>query len=209
MYSRSVAALALGMLLGACGDAPAGADRHATAGDAALSGGSAEVINSSPQTGARPTVLRFRSVEDPDFPADRAVCAQAPFQANVFLGASLWSEAGTASSGRIVNNGVRRVGSATACLRITDPRFPPGLPQQFYARFDTPEGVFTASGACTLISNDVPRPGLVMGGCHLGVVDGPSWMAGGAVTSLSIFNPAKLAGFATGSEWTVQFYPES
>jgi hypothetical protein len=41
------------------------------------------------------------------------------------------------------------------------------------------------------------------------VVDGPSWMTGGAVTSLSIFNPAKLAGFATGSEWTVQFYPES
>ena len=208
MYSRSVAALALAVLLAACGDAPAGSDRHAAPGDAALYGGSAQVINSSPQTGARPTVLRFRSVEDPDFPADRAVCAQAPFQTNVFLGASLWSEAGTASSGRIVNNGVRRVGSATACLRITDPRFPPGLPQQFYARFDTPEGVFTASGACTLISNDVPRAGLVMGGCHLRIADGPSWMAGGAVTSLSIFNPAKLAGFATGSEWTVQFYPE-
>lgn len=208
MYTRSVSVLALLSVLAGCTDAPAGADRSAAAADLALSGAAADAINDSPQTGGRPTVLRFRSVEDPDFPADRAVCADAPFTANVFLGASLWSEAGTASSGRIVNNGVRRVGRATACLRITDPRFPAGLAQQFYARFDTPEGVFTASGACTLISNDVPTPGLVMGGCHLRVVDGPSWMAGGAITSLSVFNPRNLAGFATGSEWTAQFYPE-
>ncbi len=207
MKIRSFAVLAL-VFAAAC-DAPAGPqrDRGLADADAALAGGSADVVMSSPQTGGEPVVLRFRSVEDPQFPADRGVCAAAGFQANVFLGASLWSEANTASSGRIVNNSVRRIGSATACIRITDPTFPAGLPQQFYAKFNTPEGIFTASGACTLISNDVPQAGLVLGGCHLRVVDGPAEMRGGAITSLSVFNPRNLAGYATGSEWTVQFYP--
>jgi hypothetical protein len=206
MKLRSFAAVAL-VFAAAC-DAPAGPDRERAAADAVVAGGSASGPNLSRQSGGEPVVLRFRSIEDPEFPADRSVCAQAGFGVNVFLGASLWSEAATASSGRVVNNGVRRIGSATACLRITDPTFPPGLPQLFYAKFITPEGTFTATGACTLISNDVPEPGLVLGGCHLGVVDGPADMRGGAITSLSTFNPANLAGYATGSEWTMQFYPE-
>lgn len=207
MKIRSFAAFALVLTAAACGDAPAGPDAEPATADAAIVGGTATGPNFSRQTGGDPVVLRFRSVEDPDFPADRSVCAAAGFATNVFLGASLWSEADAASSGRVVNNGVKRIGSATACIRITDPTFPPGLPQQFFARFDTPEGIFTASGACTLISNDVPEPGLVLGGCHLRVVDGPAEMRGGAITSLSIFNPRNLAGYATGSEWTLQFYP--
>jgi hypothetical protein len=208
MKLRSFAAVAL-VLAAAC-DAPAGLQRDRVFADAdgTVAGAASDVVASSPQTGGNAVVLRFRSVEDPDFPADRAVCAAAGFTANVFLGASLWSEATTASSGRVVNNGVRRVGSATACIRITDPTFPAGLPQLFHARFQTEEGTFTASGACTLISNDVPERGLVLGGCHLRVVDGPQEMRGGAITSLSVFNPRNLAGYATGSEWTVQFYPE-
>lgn len=207
MKIRSFAAFALVLTAAACGDAPAGPAADRATADGVVAGGQAAGPNFSRQTGGDPVVLRFRSVEDPDFPADRNVCAQAGFGVNVFLGASLWSEANTASSGRIVNNGVKRIGSATACIRITDPTFPPGLPQQFYARFDTPEGIFTAKGACTLISNDAPEAGLVIGGCHLRVLDGPAEMRGGAITSLSIFNPRNLAGYATGSEWTVQFYP--
>lgn len=206
MKIRSFAAAAL--LFAAACDAPAGPQRDRVPADAVVAGADAAGPNLSRQAGGDAVVLRFRSVEDPAFPADRSVCAESGFQTNVYLGASLWSEAATASSGRVVNNGVRRIGSATACLRITDPTFPPGLPQLFYARFVTPEGTFTASGACTLISNDVPEPGLVLGGCHLRVVDGPADMRGGAITSLSSFNPRNLAGYATGSEWTVQFYPE-
>lgn len=207
MKIRSFAIVALAALA-AC-DAPAGPQRDRAFADAdgAIVGARSDDFNDSPQTGGNSVVLRFRSVEDPQFPADRSVCAQAGFGVNVFLGASLWSEAVAASSGRIVNNGVRRVGSATACIRITDPTFPAGLAQQMYVKFDTPEGIFTARGSCTLISNDVPQPGLVLGGCNLRVVDGPEAMRGGAITSLSVFNPANLAGFATGSEWTVQFYP--
>lgn len=206
MKIHSFAAVAL--LFAAACDAPAGPQHDNVPADAVVAGADAAGPNLSRQTGGDVVVLRFRSVEDPAFPADRSVCASSGFQTNVYLGASLWSEATTASSGRVVNNGVRRIGSATACLRITDPTFPPGLPQLFYAKFITPEGTFTASGACTLISNDVPEPGLVLGGCHLGVVDGPSDMRGGAITSLSTFNPGNLAGYATGSEWTMQFYPE-
>lgn len=208
MKIRSFAVLTLVLAsAAACGDAPAGPAREDTAGDVAVVDGSATGPNLSRQQGGEPVVLRFRSIEDPAFPADHSVCAQAGFTANVFLGASLWSEATSVRSGRVVNNGVKRIGSATACIRITDPTFPPGLPQLFFAKFATPEGTFTATGACTLISNDVPEKGLVLGGCHLGVVDGPTDMRGGAITSLSVFNPANLAGYATGSEWTVQYYP--
>jgi hypothetical protein len=185
MSPRSLAALALLALTAACAD----------------------VAQNARQSGTEPTVLRFRSIDDPAFPADRSVCADAGFTANVFLGASLWSEAATASSGHVVNNSVRRIGRATACARMTDPTFPPGLPQQFYAKFDTPEGSFTAKGACTLVSNDVPTAGLVLAGCHLSIVDGPRYMRVGAITSLSVFNPRNLPGFNTGSEWTVQVYP--
>ena len=205
MKIRSLLVLALAAATAAC-DAPVGAGRSAD--DAVLAASEAGVIDpAAPQSGGEPTVIRYRSVEDPRFPADASVCAAAPFAANVFLGASLWSENTAASSGRIVNNSVRRIGTATACLQITDPTFPPGLGQHFYARFDTPEGIFTALGSCTLISNDVPVAGLVLGGCHLRISDGPAWMRGGAVTSLSSFNPRGLPGFSTGSEWTLQIYP--
>ena len=208
MKTAPLAVLALLAATAACSDAPAGPARDRAPADAVVAGGDAGAPNFSRQPGGAPVVLHFRSIEDPDVQAEPGVCASAPFTANVVLAASLWSEAVTASGGRVVNNGVKQVGTATACIRITDPTFPPGLPQQFHARFRTEEGTFDATGACTLISNDVPQPGLVLGGCHLRVVDGPPAMAGGAVTSLSVFNPARLAGFATGSEWTVQFYPD-
>lgn len=207
MTARSFAALALVAFAAACADAPSASDPAARApGDVALVRDAAEGGH-GPQTGGDHTVLRFRSVEDADFPADRSVCVDAGFTPNVYLGASLWSEATTASSGRVVNNSVRRIGKATACVRITDPTFPPELPQAFYARFETPEGAFTARGACTLVSNDVPEPGLVLAGCHLRIVDGPEDMRGGVITSMSVFNPRKLPGYNTGSEWTIQFYP--
>lgn len=205
--ARTLATLALAVLAAACADGPSASDRaERDVRDVALDGPRASV-QEGPQLGGLPTVVRFRSIEDPEFPADRSVCTDAGFTTNVFLGASIWSEAATASSGRIVNNSVRRIGRATACARITDPTFPPGLPQLFYVRFDMPEGTFTARGACTLVSNDVPEPGLVLAGCHLRVVDAPPFARGGVITSLSVFNPRGLPGYNTGSEWTLQWYP--
>jgi hypothetical protein len=208
---RTLAPLAAAVLtLAACSDSPSGAGRAPQRDQAladAISGLNAPAFARAGEGTVEATVVRFRSVEDAEFPPDPAVCASAPFGVNVRLGASLWSESANGSRGQVVNESVRRIGSATACLRITDPTFPPGLPQQFYARFELPEGTFTAVGACTLISNNVPTAGLVLGGCHLGVTDGPPSSAGGAFTSLSVFNPRRLPGFATGSEWTMQLYP--
>lgn len=209
--SRALSAALLTLALAACGDASpiaTGGPDEADPSALAVVGATDEELrahrNRDPNEAA---IFHFRSEEDPAFPADPALCAQAGFTANVLFGAALYSEAVTARDGRVVNGSVRRIGRATACARITDPTFPPGLPQSFYAVFDLPEGRFVASGACTLVSNDVPVGGLVLAGCHLRVLNAPARYGGGAVASLSVFNPRRLPGFDTGSEWVLQVYP--
>jgi len=130
-------------------------------------------------------VYQFRTEEDPN--------------------ASAWATATRASDGKIVNEGVRQVGTVVACAQLTNFTFPPGLQQNFAARFDLPAGSFTGIGTCTLISNDVPEPRLVLAGCALKVLAGEG-TAGGMATSASVFNPFRLAGYQTGSYWTVQVY---
>ncbi len=150
----------------------------------------------------------FRSVEDPAFPPDAAICAQAPFRVNVQLGASLWSQGTRRFDGRVQGEHARRIGRATACVQLTNFLFPPGLQQNFYAVFDLPSGRYTAHGTCTLTSNNVPTAGLVLAGCALAIDAAPTGVKGGVITSLSTFNPAHLAGFSTGSLWTLQAYTE-
>lgn len=159
---------------------------------------------------ARPEVgYQFKSIEDPAFPADATICAQAPFRVNVRLGASLWSQRTRAVDGRITVDQVRRIGRATACVQLTNFLFPAGLQQKFYAAFDLPSGRYTGLGTCTLSSNNVPQAGLVLAGCTLKVLTGPSGVIGGVITSASTFNPFRLAGFSTGSLWTLQAYTTS
>lgn len=154
---------------------------------------------------AAEVVVQVRSVEDPASPADPAVCAQAPFHVNLRLGGSLYTYRTRHSDGS-VSGEPRKVGRATACVLLTSFLFPPGLAQNFYARFELPQGAFTAVGTCTFISNEVPRVGLVIAGCNLKLVGFPDDYLGGAVTSLSTFNPFRLAGFNTGSYYTFQLY---
>jgi len=149
---------------------------------------------------------QFRSVEDPAFPPDDAICAQAPFRVNVKLGASLWSQRTRFVDARVMDEQVLRVGRATACVELTNFLFPPGLQQNFYAVFDLPSGRYTGLGTCTLSSNNVPQAGLVLAGCSLKMISGPNGVLGGVITSASTFNPARLAGFSTGSVWTLQAY---
>jgi hypothetical protein len=144
-----------------------------------------------------PRIYRFRSREDASAPPEPAVCAAAPFEPNIRLGATLWAD--TAEDGE-------RIGVATACARATDPAFAPGARLPFHAVFHLPEGSVTATGDCTVVSNDVPVSGLVLAACHLRVVDAPDGFAGGVATSLSVFNPAGLTGFATGSFWTLLLF---
>lgn len=154
---------------------------------------------------AAATVVQVRSEEDPASPPDPAVCAAAPFHVNLRLGGSLYTYETRANDGTEVG-GTHKVGRATACAQLTNFTFPAGLQQNFYARFELPQGVFTALGTCTFISNDVPKRGLVMAGCNLRLVGVPDDYVGGAVTSLSTFNPFRLPGFKTGSYYTLQLY---
>jgi hypothetical protein len=155
-------------------------------------------------SGAEATYV-FQSQEDASTPPDAAVCAAAPFATNVQLGASLWSIETRRRDGRVREH-KRRIGRATACLALTNVMFPSGLTQQFYARFELPHGTYTAVGTCVVSSNSVPQPFIVLAGCTLNIVSGPSWSLGGMVTSSSIFNPLHRPGFSTGSTWTLQEY---
>ncbi len=205
--SRSLGAAALVLALAACDDGRTSPVQQDVPTGPALSAAAAEASgNAGGPNRDGVQVLRFRSEEDPSVTPDPAVCAAAGFTSNVRFGAVLYSEASNGQEGRIVNRSARRIGTATACARITDPRFPPDLRQEFYVRFDLPEGPITAKGGCTLVSNDVPTAGLVLAGCHLRVTEAPSWYRGGAVASLSVFNPRKIPGYLTGSDYTLQLY---
>ena len=153
-------------------------------------------------------LYQFRSEEDPTFAGDPTVCPAAPFITNVRLNASLYTTNARNSDGLTMNDATRKIGTATACVRITDPTFPPGKQEPFYVAFDTPAGRFTANGTCALVSNDVPEPRIVLAGCNLRIVSAPAGFVGGEATSASIFNPARIPGVATGSYWTLLVYGE-
>ena len=158
------------------------------------------------QTTTEQRVVVFRSVEDATVTPDLSVCQQAPFAFNVRLTASIWSIQPNWFNGDIVDDDVLKIGEAHACAQITTFTFPPGLDQNFYARFDLPDGAYTALGTCKLVTNDVPQTGLVLAGCSLEILNAPSGVHGGMATSASVFNPFVLPGFETGSLWTLHLY---
>lgn len=151
-------------------------------------------------------LYRFRSEEDSSVPPDTEVFAAAPFDPNVRLVATLWADGGGSDGEETEEDEETRFGTATACTRVTDPAFPPGTRLPFYAVFDLPDGRVTASGDATVVSNDVPVAGLVLAACHLRVIEAPPGFTGGVATSLSVFNPAGLTGFNTGSFWTILLF---
>jgi hypothetical protein len=177
----------------------------ACAGDAGQPTTSQVKLDLAESTTPGVRVYQFRTEEDPSVSGAAAFCATAPFTVNVLLNASAWATVTRGSDAKIVNEGVRQVGTVVACAQLTNFTFPPGLQQNFAARFDLPGGSFTAVGTCTLISNDVPVPNLVLAGCALKVAAGAG-TAGGMATSASVFNPFRLAGYQTGSYWTLQVY---
>src|SRR4051812_17880395 len=123
---------------------------------------------------AQARVLQFRSAEDPASPPDPAVCAQAPFVANLRIGGSLFAYATRGRTGQVIEQSEpRAIGKATACARITSVTFPAGLEQMFFLQLTLAEGVYRALGTCTIISNDVPASALVLAGCNLRIVSAP------------------------------------
>ncbi len=128
-----------------------------------------------------------------------------PGSENLFLGATLSSMQTDAGDSRVVNEAVHQIGTAAACGLITTAPLVP-----FYIEFTLNHGhdksnTYVAVGACQMVSNDVPRPGIALAGCALRVTQGPAGFLGGIATSMSIFNPLRLQG-GTGSFWTLRVY---
>jgi hypothetical protein len=155
------------------------------------------------------TVLQLRTVEVPGMIVDDSICAESGFTPNVRLYAHVWSQQTRAADGMVVNDQIRDIGLARACVQITDFTFSPFVnPARFYIRFDLESGVFTGLGSCTIMSNNIPEPGLILAGCNLTLgerSDGVSRPVGSAVSS-SVFNPFQRPGYNTGSFWTLRMY---
>jgi len=152
--------------------------------------------------------LVVKTFEDPRYPADPAVCANAGFTpVNVVLGASVWSLQTRASRGEVMNEAVREVGTATGCGRMTTAvPFSPG--QLFVIQFDLEDGAYVASGTCDIVSVTVPTTGIMLAGCALKIVSAPPGVVGGIASSASVFNPFSIPGFGTGSVWTLHLYTQ-
>lgn len=150
----------------------------------------------------------FRSLEDPNVSSHPKECAFPG--ANLFLGASLWSIETDAGDSRVVNEAAHQIGIAAACGLIATGPAPVTL-VPFYIEFTLNQGhdkgnTYIAVGACHVLTDNVPRPGIVLAGCALRVTQGPEGFLGGVATSMSIFNPLRLQGAGTGSFWTLRAY---
>ena len=171
----------------------------------------AVVCSPAPAQGLPESVILFRSLDDPAVMPDPEVCERAPFfpHVNVVFGASFWSSRTSASDGEVVVPEARQIGTATACMLITDPTFPVGGVAPFYIEGTAGDVDFTAIGECTLASNNVPVPGLILAGCNLKIpADPDQGLISGLATSNSVFNPLGIPGFGTGSYWTLHLYWE-
>lgn len=152
-------------------------------------------------------VYTFQTEEDPkSVRSDLSPCQVAPFQANVKAAGLVSVPRLHAAEGRVELAEKHSVGSALACLRITDRTFTEGSQADIYASFELPEGHFVASGRCTVVSNAVPREGVVLATCALKLTEFPKGYAGGFATSASLFNPLGVPGYSTGSMWTLRVF---
>lgn len=164
------------------------------------------VILSGSAAFARERVIQVQTVEDARVVVGDDICAEAPFIPNVRLGAYTWSFQTRASDGSIVNSMINNVGTAKACVRITDFGFTPFSTAQFYIRFTFGQEAYAGLGVCTVTSNNVPELGLVLAGCSLSLKDRASEADVGSAVSSSVFNPFRLPGYETGSYWTLKIY---
>jgi hypothetical protein len=150
-------------------------------------------------------ILLVKTSEDSGVTPDLELCQATGFDPlNVVLGASVWSLETRASRGEVVNETVRRLGTATGCVSLA----PNAVTGPFLIRFDLEDGRYLASGSCDILSFTVPARGILLVGCALAIVSGPPGFVGGIATSASVFNPRSIPGFGTGSVWTLHVYTD-
>lgn len=152
--------------------------------------------------------LVVKTMEDARFPANMETCLSAGYAPlNVILGASVWSLQTKNRDGEVKRDAVKFLGTATGCGQLTNPT-PFTAGQLFLIRFDLADGTYVAKGTCDIVSVTVPTAGIMLAGCALKIVSAPPGVIGGIATSASVFNPAGVPGFGTGSVWTLHLYTQ-
>lgn len=152
--------------------------------------------------------LVVKTYDDARFPANMETCLAAGYSPlNVILGASVWSLQTKVPSGEVKHEAQKFLGTATGCGQLTSP-MPFAAGQLFLIRFDLADGTYVASGTCDIVSGTVPTAGIMLAGCALRLTSAPEGVIGGIAASASVFNPAGIPGFGTGSVWTLHLYTQ-
>jgi hypothetical protein len=148
------------------------------------------------------TVIVFTSMNDPNIPPDLDACypENSGFVPNVVLGASLWAFQTRSKDGVMVKEKVRQIGTATACMRLTDTE------ALNYLEFEIGDLFIAARGACLSTYDAILEGGPMFATCGLSVLpehstEGIKW---GQASNNSTFAPFPIPGFETGSLWTIQ-----
>jgi hypothetical protein len=155
---------------------------------------------------AEERVYLLRSQEDATM--TKPACAS---DEAIVLAAKLYAPRST-RTGYVFKDTGRPIGTAVACGKLLSYRpFDPAVQNSFRLTITIRDATITANGVCTLDSLTFPVQGspgpLMLAGCTLKVNgDAAQGILNGQASSASVFTPIPLAGYHTGSFWTVQLY---
>lgn len=152
---------------------------------------------------AEEDVLLLRTQESPLVPA---ICAPGE---NVVLGAFVYAPRTRAHDGLVMKEGSRPIGTAVGCGVMKS--IAKGDKAPFRIAFDLGKRTVYASGECTVAERFAPlspQPWpLLLVGCSLAVEPGSDeGLLHGIASSASVFIPYPIAGYDTGSYWTLHLY---
>ncbi len=165
---------------------------------------------SSDVDGFKEKLYLFTSKDDPDLEPNHEFCYSAPFNSNTTVAASLWSVQTNIGTSRLIDDGVVQVGTATACLELSDEGFEIGGMVPMHVEFVFGRMILNATGACLSTTAGVPADGVVLSGCTLDILDSPTHrkVLGGMASSNSLFNLGGVPGLNTGSVWAMRVYKD-
>jgi hypothetical protein len=167
---------------------------------AALSAGTAAM--------AEELTIQVRTIDDPSVDPDLDLCDRAPFPINAVFGASAWSLGTRANDGVVVVDQIRQVGTATACLLVTDPTFARDSEILLFGTFELDQGNFLGQGKCLVTSDGFTPSGAVLAGCAVSGIEAPPGFTSVIAGSTTVLNPLNLPDVQTGSYWTIRVFTE-
>ncbi len=157
---------------------------------------------------AEELTIQLRTIDDPAVAPDLDLCDRAPFPINAALGASAWSLGSRASDGVVVIDRIRQVGTATACLLVTDPTFARDSEILLFGNFELDQGNFVGQGKCLVTSDGFTPSGAVLAGCAVTGIEAPPGFTSIIAGSATVLNPLDLPDVQTGSYWTIRLFSE-